>query len=112
MRALLHDEMLEVICRHPRRSSLSTTDVPRACIDLLFPASQTELYIVMQMRYLRRTSLPADSFYGMRSMFVAKDAMILEVASPMCLHHYWKVCSQLVAVKRGQVLAWSDAAAD
>ena len=42
----------DVVCRHHRRSPLSTPELPRVCIDLLFPVDQTELTQLLQLRHL------------------------------------------------------------
>ena len=51
-------------------------------------------------------------FYGLKSMYGAEDAMVLEVGSVRSLHHYWSLCSQLVTISQTKVSVYSDAATD
>ena len=65
--ALLQTEELRtVVFRVPRRSPLSSGEVPRVCLDLYIPDEMSDIDIVMLMRQ-KRSSLPCDLFFGFRS---------------------------------------------
>ena len=82
------------------------------CIDLLFPVDQTELTQLLQLRHLRRVGLPDSTFFGSKSMYGDQSSMILEVNSPLSAHHYWKLCTQMIAVSSSKILVHSNAAAE
>ena len=42
-------------------------------------------------------------------MYADSNSMILEVNSPLSLHHYWPLCVQMVALSSSKVLVYSDA---
>ena len=81
-------------------------------IDLISPKGFVEFAILLLLGHLRRQALPSDSFFGLRSLFKAADAMILETISPTCLHHFWPLCSQMLPISGGKTLLYSDAAAE
>jgi len=101
-----------VVMRNPERSCLSTKEVPRVVVNLLFPSTMADLDVILVLQRLRTTRLGGDMFYGLKSMYGAEDAMVLEVGSVHSLHHYWTLCSQLVTILKNKVLVYSDAAAD
>ena len=110
--ALLQTEELRtVVFRVPRRSPLSSGEVPRVCLDLYIPDEMSDIDIVMLMRQ-KRSSLPFDLFFGFRSMITDKDALILETSSALVLHHYWTLCSQLVAISPYRAVVYTTANAE
>ena len=105
-------ELREVICRPHRRSTTSTREVPRVCVDLIFPESQTDLDVLLQLRHVRGSALPSDAYFGLRSMIGSSEAMVLETSSPLSLHHYWPLCTQLVPLSPTKALVFTDASAE
>ena len=103
---------VDLLIRHPRRSVLSTKEVPRVLVDIIIPASYTDLYTHMLFSQLQRQGLPNDAFWCHHSIFANGDAKILEVGSANNAHLFWELCSELVAVSRTKILVISDASAE
>ncbi|CAK0840654.1 unnamed protein product, partial [Prorocentrum cordatum] len=86
-----------VICQDHSRSALSTKERPRVQLEALFPSDMADLQVLLRLQALRRTDLPADTFFGLISIFAAGDSQILETTSGANIHHYWRLCSQMVS---------------
>ena len=76
-----------VVMRNPERSCLSTKEVPRVVVNLLFPSTMADLDVILVLQRLRTTRLGGDMFYGLKSMYGAEDAMVLEACCVHSLHH-------------------------
>ena len=110
--AMQDPALVDVLCRQHRRSPLSSAETHRICLDLVFPAHHTELSQFLHLRHLRRVSLPATAFFGSKSMFGDPSAMILEINGPAGTHHYWPLCTQMVAVSASKLLVYTEAASN
>ena len=77
-----------MVLRDPTRSPLSTAEVPRVELHLVFPRVAADLDILMLLQRIRTTSLGSDAFYRLRSIFGADDTMILEVGNSYSVRHY------------------------
>ena len=100
-------ELQGIISRNPRRSPLSTTAVPRMCIDWILPGEVHDMDILLHLRGHRGETLAVDTYYGLRSMISHRDALILESSSPLAVHHYWALCTQLVAISPHKFVVYS-----
>jgi hypothetical protein len=109
---LAHKDLKKVTCRHPVRSPLTTKEVPRVNLQLIFPQDSTELEQLLIMKELRRVTFTQDTFFGLNTMHRSSNAMVLEVNSPLGLRHFWPLCSQLIPVSKNKVLIYTETAAD
>ena len=112
LKAMQDPALVDIVCRQHRRSQLSSADMPRVCVDMIFPVQHTELAQFLQLRQLRRVCLPASTFFGSRSMHGDPNAMILEINSPLAAHHYWPLCTQMLAISRTKLLVYTEAATE
>ena len=92
---LAHNDMKNLICRHPVRSPLTTKERPRVSLQLLFPQDCSEFEQVLTMKELRRATLTQDTYFGFNTLHTSPNALILEVNSPLGFCHCWPLCSQL-----------------
>lgn len=92
-----------------RRSPLSTKEVPRVCLDVLFSPESTDLYILMLFQRLRQHGLPVDTYWAMQDVYGSPDAYVFEASSPANLARFWPLCTQLLAVTRTKLLVITTA---
>ena len=102
------DFMTGISYRSHRRSPTSTKEVPRVAVDVTLCAHISDLERLAVLKRLRREYLPADTFYGFRSMSTAKDALILECGSISTFRHYWPLCSQLLVISPTRFLVFTE----
>ena len=112
MLAMQDKNLINVVCRQPRRSMACTDEAQRVCVDLLFPKEFARLDQLLFLRHPRRVILLASTFYGSKDMFSVADAMILEVSNPMCVHHSWPLCTEIVALSADKFLIYSEVASE
>ncbi|CAK0894975.1 unnamed protein product [Prorocentrum cordatum] len=103
--------MAETIWRNPPRSPAAASEVPRVCIDVLFPASNVDLDREIVRQVLRRL-LPSSTFFGTQALYSAADAMTLEVNRILALAQYWPLCTHLLAASSSGALLLSGASGD
>ena len=99
---------VELLPRHPRRSMLSTSEIPRLCVDILFPSSYTEIYGQLLLQQLRQQGLPWDTYCAKHSIYETAEAKILEISTSNNVHRFWCLCSQLIAISRNKLLVISE----
>ncbi|CAK0910358.1 unnamed protein product, partial [Prorocentrum cordatum] len=103
--------MAEAIWRNPRRSPAATSEIPRVCIDVLFPKSFVDLDTNIILQDLRRL-LPSTTFFGTQALYSAADAMILEINSALGLQRFWPLCTHLLVASSSKVLLLSGSSGD
>jgi len=109
LRVMSAPAVADITCRQHRRSPLSDKETPRVCVDLIFPTPHTELAQFLQLRHLRRAGLPQSTFFGSKSMFGDSNAMIMDINGPSSTHHYWPLCTQMIAVSNSKLLIYTEA---
>ncbi|CAK0903838.1 unnamed protein product, partial [Prorocentrum cordatum] len=109
MNLLTNSVLQGVLSRAPRRSPLSTTAIPRLCLDWILPPTVQDMDIFLVLRHGRGESLASDTFYGLRSMVGHGEALLLEFSSKLAVPHYWPLCSQLVAISPSRVVVYTEA---
>jgi hypothetical protein len=108
MGLLLNPVFGNVTSRMPRRSPLSTKDLPRVCLDWVFPTGTSETDALMAIRHLRNGTIPGDVHYGFQSMIGHREALILECTSPMSTSRAWPHCSQLIALSPSKCVVFTS----
>ncbi|CAK0789337.1 unnamed protein product, partial [Prorocentrum cordatum] len=98
--------------RHRRRSPISSSFSPRVVIDVIFPRAATTLDQAMLLQSLRRCLPHNDIFYGSHSLMSDSGPMILECNGSGSAHHFWPLCSQMLALDSKRYLVATAASAD
>ncbi|CAK0852851.1 unnamed protein product [Prorocentrum cordatum] len=109
VRTLRSADFQDVSCRSPSTSFLSTSDLPRTQLEVVFPAYTPSLQQLLRMRHLRRTVFGDRVFYGHRMLFSSEDALIVEYNSPRALLKIWPLCSQAVVLSSSKALIYTEA---
>ena len=75
----------------------------------LLPDTISDEEVLVLLRYHRGVALPLDTCYGLKSMYSCRDSLILEFDSPMVIHHYWSLSSQLIPYSSRRALVYTHA---
>ena len=100
-------DLARVTCRHPRRSPISTPEVPRVSVDIISPPNM-DMDIFFALQYLQNTALPPHAYFGLRSMFGDENAKFVEFGIGSSLQQCWPLCSQLLVVSASKALVLTD----
>ncbi|CAK0797650.1 unnamed protein product [Prorocentrum cordatum] len=95
-----------------RRSPLSTAEMPRVAIDMVFPGFFTDFDLTTCVQTLRRVHLPTSTYFGSKGLAADADSFILECNGEGVFHHYWPLCSQMSVLSKTRFLVISEASAE
>ena len=112
MELLKLPELQGVTDRAPTKSVLTSKEIPRVCMQWVLPDALSDMEVLMCFRYQRGQALPLDAYYGFKSLFTCKDAMILEFSSVLSTHHYWALCTQMIPLSTHKALVISSTEAE
>jgi len=98
-----------VTIRDSRRSPLSTDVLPRAQISLVLSEAVADADAVMVLQDIRSNHIGAETFFGLRSMSAAPDAILLEFSCSDTLRHCWPLCSLMYVLNGRTALVYTKA---
>ena len=101
-----------VTCRNPDRSTLSSKEAPRVTVQVLFPVGTAQLDQHLLMLFVRRSIVPPTTFLSNLGLAADDGALILETTGAGCVHHFWPLCSQLLALSPTKLLVVSTATSE
>ena len=104
MKALERPQFGAVRIRDPKRSLLSTREIPRIAVVLYFPPSVPDLIVDRIMHSLRKDQLPGDALIADNSIYRDPGALVLTVGSMGGLTRYWQLATQMMAIGRNRFL--------
>jgi len=78
----------------------------------VLPDSISDIALLIYLRHHRGQQLPIDTLFGFKTMYNCKDALILEFASSLAVHHYWSLCTQMIPIGPHKALVYTATAAE
>ncbi|CAK0878899.1 unnamed protein product [Prorocentrum cordatum] len=112
LRILADPSMQLVRASAPHRSVLSTAAAKRMSMEWAFPPGTPELQVELLWRHLRRSSLPANAFFGSVGLHSDATALICELTEASAALHAWELSVSMVALKENKLLLRTDADPD
>ena len=98
--------------RHPTRSIGSTEFFPRTSLEVLVPSSLSSLALELMTRELRRKALSPSMYVGMKELYTAGDALILECLDASVMARAWPLCKEAIFLAQDKVLIRTEASTD
>ena len=78
-------------------------------MQVLFQTGTAQLDQHLLMTLVRRTIAPPTTFLSNLDLAADDGALILETSGPSCVHHFWPLCTQLLALSATKMLLVSSA---
>ena len=96
--------------RAPTRSPGSTAARPRVFLELLLPSTFTPLAQQLLLAQARRDLGSMDVLLSLRSLYTAREGMIVEMTGPSALTHAWPLCAQALFLSPDKALVMVETA--
>ena len=104
MGVLAAPQLSGISYRSPSRSPGSTANVPRLRLELLLPASTSDLEQMILLGHLRGEFGGTEILLGHKNLYGQPDALICEMNSPNAATFIGQLCSQFVFLSKDRAI--------